>query len=123
MGGEEQGPPETVFKQALSRMLELLDRKDVLNSVFMQVLKEQSERNPLLRCLGSALQCPLLPGPGSRLPADRTADRGPRTADRPVPADLLLDRFYHEYCVDPFTRMFPLGGATCHFRTRSAGGW
>jgi AcrR family transcriptional regulator len=131
MGGHETSAPlpEGVFKQALSRTLELLEkRRDVLNIVFMQALKKQTARNPLFRYLDSTLKFPLLPGQSPRAPADQTAlsmqtfylgflpllcfvllnDKWCKHYRVP-PEEAkarFLDRFYHEFYVDTFTRMF-----------------
>ncbi len=119
--------PEGVFKQALARLLEMLEkRRDVLNIVFMQALKKQTVRNPLFRYLDSALKTPLLPGPPARAPADRTSvslqafymgflpllsfvllnDKWCEHYQVPVEEakTRFLDRFYHEFYT--FTRMF-----------------
>jgi AcrR family transcriptional regulator len=130
MGGSESSGPlsEAVFKQALSRTLEHLEtRRDVLNIVFMQALK-RTARNPLLRCMDSMFHFPLAPGQGARAPADRTAlslqtfylgflpllcfvllnDKWCEHYQVPVEEAKarFLDRFYHEFYVDTFTRMF-----------------
>jgi AcrR family transcriptional regulator len=131
MGGSETaGPlPEGVFKQALARTLELLEtRKDVLNIVFMQALKKQAARNPLFLYLDSAIKFPLLPGQGPRTPADQTSLSlqtfylgflpllcfvllNEKWCEHyQVPPEQakarFLDRFYHEFYVDTFIRMF-----------------
>jgi AcrR family transcriptional regulator len=122
---------EGVFKNVLGKTLDfLLQRKDVLNIVFMQALKTQGKRNPLFRYLDSSIQKPLqnLAGQDGKVPRDEMAlslqnlymgflpllcfvllnDKWCLyyAIDQEQARAYFLDRFYHEYYVDTFTRMF-----------------
>lgn len=122
---------EAVFKKALDKTLEFLEqRRDVLNIVFMQALKTHGRSNPLFRYLDSSIQKPLrrLVGRDSKVPRDETALSIQNLYMGFVPLlcfvllnekwckyygieeqearSHFLDRFYHEYYVDTFTRMF-----------------
>jgi AcrR family transcriptional regulator len=134
LGNQEQAPPpleEGVFKKVLDKTLEFLEqRKDVLNIVFMQALKSHDKRNPLFRYLDSSIQKPLrnLAGQEGKVPRDETALSLQNLYMGFVPLlcfvllndkwckyygieekqarAYFLDRFYHEYYIDTFTRMF-----------------
>jgi AcrR family transcriptional regulator len=122
---------EGVFKNVLGKTLEFLEqRKDVLNIVFMQALKTQGKRNPLFRYLDTSMQKPLrnLAGQDGKVPRDEMAlslqnlymgflpllcfvllnDKWCLYYDisEAQARAYFLDRFYHEYYVDTFTRMF-----------------
>ena len=120
--------PEGVFKKALAKTLELMERrKDVLNIVFMQALKKHDLKNPLFRYFDATLRMPLLPGERAGRPADRVAlsiqtfylgflpllcfvllnEKWCQHYQVPVAEARsgFLDRFYHEFYVDTFLRM------------------
>jgi AcrR family transcriptional regulator len=133
-GTQGETPPaldERAFKKALDKTLEFLEqRKDVLNIVFMQALKSHDGRNPLFRYLDSSLQNPMcsLAGQEGKVPRDETALSIQNLYMGFVPLlcfvllnekwcayygieesqarEYFLDRFYHEYYMDTFTRMF-----------------
>ena len=133
-GPQDGAPPaldESVFKKALAKTLEFLEqRKDVLNIVFMQALKSHDGPNPLFRYLDSSLQNPMrsLAGQEGKVPRDETALSIQNLYMGFVPLlcfvlltdkwceyygieeeqarEYFLDRFYHEYYIDTFTRMF-----------------
>jgi len=121
---------EDAFKNVAARILEFLEaRREVLNIVFMQALKKEGPSNPLFRYLDHSFLQPFesYREANGLMPKDQTTlnlqffylgflpllcfvlfnEKWSRHYDTTVEAARarFLDRYYHEFYVDTFTRL------------------